>query len=147
MPLLEALALNMKNTDEFLEDRIRWRAKQHGIPKQRTLFWEEVLEIPSIILSPELGDPVLFSSSGKEDFIVLCTRGAAVKNEGVDSSFIYSDIHEIRDVPPDMPRKIKAELYQLVVVLNDGNHVKISPEPHGPASSIWNILLMLQRMS
>ena len=147
-PCLRALplALHMKTTESFIEDRIRWRAGLHGLPKQNTYFWENGKKTPQIVLPVRIGKPVLVSAANDLEFIVLCTRGAAVKNYGVESSFLYDEIDEVRDVPMAHGEE-KADLTKLVIKLINGDEVPVSPEPFGPAFSVWNILIMLQRMS
>ncbi|MBU6953260.1 hypothetical protein [Hahella sp. HN01] len=132
-------------TDEFIEDRIRWRAREHGFPKQSTHFWANVKNAPQIHLPKELGKPILVSSSSEADLIVLCTRGAVVKSNGQETRFSYEDIEEIRDAPITEDED-KADLSRLVIKLSSGNEIFVSPEPYGPAFSIWNILIMLQRL-
>jgi len=132
-------------SESFIEDRIRWRAGIGGLPNENTYFWEAG-EKPEVILPKEIGKPVLVSVASKNELIVICTRGAAVKNPEEESCFLYSNIAEVQDKKVYRDEK-KEELRRIEVHFVDGGNVSISPEPFGPAFSIWNILLMLQRMS
>ncbi len=135
----------MNKNESFIEDRIRWRAGQHGIPKASTYYWEAD-KGPQILFPEKIGKPVLVSSSGESEFIVICTRGAAVKNGVEETSFLYSAVDEILDVKLKADEK-KEDLAKLVVMLEGGGKVYVSPERGSPAFCIWNILIMLQRIS
>ncbi|WP_020409586.1 hypothetical protein [Hahella ganghwensis] len=136
----------MKNTESFIENRIRWRADQHDIPKRNTYFWEADRDKPNIEFSKDIGRPILVSESDAPGCIVLCTRGAVVSYKGSITAFKYSEIDEIHDstVKPD---EKKEDLSRLIVSLKGGEKVRAPAETGGPAFCVWNILIMLMRMN
>lgn len=134
----------MKKAESFIENRIRWRAGQYGLPKQNTDFWENINIKPQIILPHIVGKPVLVSV-GESGFVVVCTQGVVVTNRGIESSFTYDVVEQIRDLKK--PNEKKEALSTLVVLLTNGKQIQLSVEPGGAAFGIWNILIMLMRMS
>lgn len=143
---MAGVSSHMKNTESFIENRIRWRADQHGIPKPNTYFWETDRKKPEVDLSKELGSPILVSESDGDDCVILCTLGAVVSDKGSISSFTYDEIDEIRDSKVKQDEK-KEELSRLVVSLKGGGKVQVPTETGSAAFGIWNILIMLMRMS
>ena len=137
---------HMKNNESFIENRIRWRANQYGLPKKNTYFWKESRNKPDINLPNDIGNPVLVSESDGLGFIILCTFGAVVSHNGFITSFKYQEIDEVRDSKIN-PDEKKEDLSRLVVWLKNGNELQVPAETGSPAFGVWNILLMLMRMS
>jgi len=116
------------------------------MPKRDTFFWECEREKPAFAFPEEVGVPILVSYSDFTNGVVLCTRGAVSINRGVQSSFSYDEIKEIHDLKLSSEEK-KADLSMLKVCLKNGKDIKVPADMGSPAFGIWNILIMLMRMS
>ena len=136
----------MTKTDSFMEERIRWRAKIHKFPSKNTLFWEDCPGELKPKVPVTLGRPVLLSSKDTENFVLVCTRGTLVMTNGKTEDFLFSDISSVTCPPMENEEK-KEDLNQLLFKLKNGTEVTIYPEPNKATFSVWNILLMLERMS
>jgi hypothetical protein len=136
----------MKKTDSFLEERIRWKAKSHNFPTEKTIYWEDRPNEFKAEISSDLGTPVLLSIKNETNYIVICTRGSLVLTESISKEVLYSEVESIKDYPLE-PDEEKVDLKCVLFKLNDETEVPFYPEPFEAAFSVWNILIMLKRMS
>ncbi|MCX4029279.1 hypothetical protein H0A36_07280 [Endozoicomonas sp. SM1973] len=136
----------MKKSESFIEDRIRWRSQNFGLPTMRTCFWDSIIKKPDIDLQSELGKPVLVSLGNGTNFIVVCTFGVIINYNDKKSVVKYTDMKGIYDVPMEVGEE-KADLTHLVIRLNTGEEKIVCPEPYKPAFAIWSILIMLLKIS
>ena len=92
------------------------------------------------------GKPVLVSEQSKDNFVIVCTQGLIFKTNGLTSSIEYSLINDIES-PPMEDGEAKSELSSLILKLKNGDDKLIKPEKYEKAFMVWNILLMLQKLS
>lgn len=136
----------MNKTESFIEERIRWRAKQHGLPKQNTYFWEDASEPLREWLVCEVGKPVLVSSLSNQHFTVLCTKGLIIGNQSDSLSIKYMEIDDILN-PALSKETPKPEMDRLILLLKNGGEVDLKAAKGKEFFALLNILLMLVKLS
>ncbi len=136
----------MIKSEAFIEDRIRWRGAQHQLPSPKTYYWESASSLLKKNLELDQGKPVLVSEQSKDNLVVICTQGLIFKTDGLTSSIAYSLINTI-DSPRMEEGEAKSELSSLILELKNGDEKLIRPEKYEKAFTVWNILLMLQKLS
>ncbi len=133
-------------TPEFVRQRIQWCAKKHGIPFQNTGLWDEApaalgQTVPSTLLSP-----VIFSMSESGEATVI----------GVDEVFVFSKsgtqrlrLDDLVGVSSPCLRqsKKKSEFGTIELESTSGRQVRLPTERGRGCFALWNILLMLVRMT
>lgn len=135
----------MKKPDSFIEDRIRWRASQHKIDASTTMFWEDAPSEYKEHISEELGIPVILSAENSENYTVVCTRGAYCIADANVFTFMHSQIKDFNGKLTKEPFNYENDY--LIVSLENNDEVAVKTEKGETLPMVWNILLMLQRMS
>ena len=135
----------MAKSDNFIEDRIRWRAEQYNLKASATMFWEDTPLNYKASIPEELGIPVILSVEDVDNYIAVCTRGAFCKNGGEDFIFLHSQVSDFNG--QIAKGSAKSELDYLNVSIEDNRDIMVKTEKGEPLSMVWNILRMLQRMS
>jgi len=136
----------MNKSDDFIEDRIRWRAKQGNLPSSSTFYWEDSPVEYKNIRFQNLGIPVVISINDVNNLLIVCTKGIFIKSDGRTSYVQYTDISDIES-PPLKKNEKKSELSYLKLVLKNNDVCALKAEEGAAFFSIWNILLMLIRMN
>ena len=93
-----------------------------------------------------MGKPILISISKNEDIVILCSRGLIVVTDNQESSIKYEDIEELVSAPLNKHQP-KSEMDHIDLLLKDGTNQKLVSEKGEAFFLVWNILLMLVRMS
>ncbi len=137
----------MDKSDTFLEERIRWRAGLHELKASSTMYWEDAPENYREKLPKELGNAVVLSFEDPDNFTIVCTRGVLGKNEGEDRTFLHSQIRDISGPKLTTKELPKSEANYFSVDLVSTVSVTVKAEKGSPLFMVWNVVLMLHRMS
>lgn len=155
----------MKHSEAFIEDRIRWRAKENGLPKKHSFFFEDLPKKEKdtfhvILQIAEIGTPILFFYGKQNTWTIFGTKkvisGKDMNFDGVAyleiDDFTVGDwpFHDDPDPDPETLKKLKkfkkAKQYQ-VFIKDKSNRIITLNGPKGmDLYAITNIILMLQRL-
>lgn len=135
--------------DAFIAQRIRWRASQHGLPSDDTFaFGEHPANLAAAIKDAcsdhEVQNPVLVFGRQLDRWTILGTRKLLSRYENNVSACEYSQITELGHAER---LEDKATLQLIRVKLVDGREVRAWGPPGAQFFAMWNIVLMLSRMS
>lgn len=156
----------MKHSEEYIENRIMWRAKRNGLPKKNTHFFNELhpdkrRKFESILESEPIGTPVLVFRTKNNLWTIFGTQKMVSVSYSSFHSIEYAQIvnSTIGDDPfgqfsSKKPTKLSLFLFRLkkfkqdrILVTEKGGKVITL---HGPKGAeiydMYNIMLMLQRM-
>ncbi|SHM46775.1 hypothetical protein SAMN05444266_108181 [Chitinophaga jiangningensis] len=69
----------INKTDEFINNRLIWKAKKYGLPQEFSLFYndltdEQVAYLSNYFNPDKAGIPVLFFTSPGKEWTLVCTR-------------------------------------------------------------------------
>ena len=154
----------MEKSDDFLKDRIVWRAKQHNCPSKSVQLFESVeesnkKEIQDIIDVNGLGLPVLYFLGKNGKWTLVSTKGLVFKSEENIDSIKYDDVkgHTIGDDPfnhfSDNKGLVKKGFKKseqdtiLVKTKSSSEILSIKAKKGTDTFTLYNIFLMILRMS
>lgn len=137
----------MDKLDTFLGERIRWRAGLHELESSSTMFWEDAPEYYRNSLREELGNAVILSYEDRNNFTVVCTRGLFGKTKGKSQSFLHSQIRDISGPELRTKELPKSDANYFYVKLENRKNITVKTEKGSPLFMVWNVLIMLHRMS
>lgn len=152
----------MKHSEEYIENRLKWRFKKNGLPQSNSHFFddlsqEERQEFEALVDFLEFGKPVLLFNGKKSHWTLFGTKLIASGTHQSFDRILYSEIdeHTVGDDPfgifsgkePKRKNFKKIEQHLILIRKKDGNKITL----HGPIGEeiygMYNIILMLQRMS
>ncbi len=157
----------MKHSEEYIENRLKWRGKKNGLPKKNSIFFDDLCSVEkkrfTIVLgSKTIGKPVILFKGKNNRWTIFGTNMIA---SGSDQSFDtvrYSNIdeHTIGDDPLGVfsskePTKLSLFLFRLKKFKQDKILVRkkdgIMMTLYGPKGEdvfdMHNIMIMLERMA
>lgn len=155
----------MHHTNEYLENRIRWRAKKNDILCSKVLFFEELNKevkerVNALLKQQNIGIPVLFFKGKSNNWTVIGTQKIACGNDVFADSIAYKDINRWTpfDYPLNEPKtiveRLKARyfgylkrLQHKIIMEEKGGRLLIFYGPRGwKLYNIPNITLMMERL-
>ena len=136
----------MKGYDSsFIENRIKWRAGQHNVPYANTDFWHQAPEGIRKRLPGSFDNPVFFSQASDGRVTVIGTHEVAVLDEASSPRFPLDDIIDISS--PNIAEAKQKTLFNEISMMTPSGVVLWPTEDGKGCFAVWNILLMLARMS
>ena len=153
----------MEIDDDWIENRIRFKAGKHKLPSGITQFFDSFDASARETISHQLNDshgiPVLVAYDSPERWAVITTRHFVGFADAQLLTCAHSNINAItsRDYPPADWRErgiphselgsLKGQWEYLRITTNDNATLDYWVPPGGEAFAFWNILLMLSRMA
>ena len=150
----------MKKTDEFLVDRLIWKAKKYNFPTNYSFFYNELSADVQQYLNVYIekfvaGKPVLFFTSPSKKWTLVCSR-QIICNDNKDVFKInIQDIQELKSTVidnassnklVDLRESEKLEWHQMTVVDKEKNSCILYADKGSDLFALWNILLMAVRL-
>jgi hypothetical protein len=152
----------MKKTDEYIEKKLIWKAKQHKLPTEFAFYFNDLSDhIQASFLAhidtANSGKPVLLFTRRTEEWTLICVRQVICRDSKGITKLNFGDIKQIfsseigpvmKHQPVDLKSiKPKKEWSEITVIdHSDFSHVFYATG--GPdLFSLWNILLMAKRLS
>jgi hypothetical protein len=156
----------MKHSEEYIENRIKWRAKRNGLPKKNSHFFNELhpderRKFEPILESEPIGTPVLVFRAKNNHWTILGTQKIASGSDSSVHTIEYTQIVDstIGDDPfgqfsSKKPTKLSLFLFRLrkfkqdrILVTEKGGKVITLYGPKGEEIyEVYNIMLMIQRI-
>ena len=150
----------MKKTDEFLVNRLIWKAKKYNLPTNYSFFYNElspdVQKYLNIYVEEfDTGQPVLFFTSPSNKWTLVCSRKIICNDNIGVFKISIQDIQELK--PPvlgnvssnklvDLKESKKSEWHQITVVDKERNSYILHADKGKDFFALWNILLMAIRL-
>lgn len=143
----------MEKTDEFVLNRIMWKAGKHGIYKRAntyTLFFNELSEPIKAYLKSNIneelsGIPVIFFTKPSNQWTLLCTKQIIGYTGENVFSLSFQDISQIS--PFFIKNKNKLEWDELTVVDRQNNSYIFHTYNGYTHNLLHNTLLMCRRIT
>lgn len=129
----------------FIENRIRWRARQYGIPFENTDYWKNVPKALGSVIPGDFTHPILFSMTLTGEATVIGTAEVAIISNDILSRFNLDDITHLSGSHNIGEHKPKLQFDSICINVKDGKY-RLPTEAGKPCFAVWNILLMLVRM-
>ncbi|SEO92767.1 hypothetical protein SAMN05192574_11685 [Mucilaginibacter gossypiicola] len=140
----------MKKTDEYMLNRIKWKAGRHGIYKRSngyTFFFDELPESIKGHLKTDLkeylsGIPVIFFSKPSNQWTLLCTKCVVGYSGERVFCIDFEDIFEIETYPFWITKKSKLDWDELTISDKKSNRYVFHTYDGYDHNLLHNILLM-----
>ncbi|MEX6690871.1 hypothetical protein QTN47_25405 [Danxiaibacter flavus] len=150
----------MDKTDEYIIDRLTWKAKRYNLPTSSSFFYND--------LSPDVqqylkiytdeatcGQPVLFFTKSTNEWTLVCSRQIICND---NKQVFRINIQDIDKFKPtvfnnastgqviDIKENRKSEWHQVTVVDKQNNSYILHADKGNDLFALWNILLMAARL-
>ncbi len=152
----------MIRTDEFLKQKIGWKAARHGFPTATALYYTDLpadtrLSLEGHIDRASSGLPVLFFRTTTGAWTLVCTRQVISFDHEATTVCNLSAIATLRPAVLDKASKAPLLVYkegnhdkrtwnELVATDKQGNKYILRTSPGADLFALWNILLMTTRL-
>ncbi|WP_299223538.1 hypothetical protein [uncultured Aquimarina sp.] len=154
----------MQKTVEFIEDRIKWRASQHGLPNKSVFLFENLTDEVKMKYSnhfdeKDSGKIILLFTDSKNNWTALGTKRIigyngtklnSVKLESIKDvdSKNRKEYFEKAEAGQTKLKKIKKRNeYELLITEFDGKETEFITKKGSDFFSLWNIVLMITRLN
>ena len=141
----------MYKTDEFIANRLLWRAERHQLPTEFSFFVKDLLPsiqeyITSLIDNTISGQPVLLFTKPSNEWTLVCTRQVIFSDNSDIHTLGFADIQKFSPIfiNPLNGRllKDKAEWDQITVYDKYSNPYILHANKGRALFALWDILLM-----
>lgn len=148
----------MKKTDDFIANRIIWKAGHYKFSPTSTSFFKDLsLEIQQYLtnhLDNSSGIPILFFTKPTNEWTLLCTKQVICND---NQKIFRLDISQIKQLRPtlfdnisnekslNIRDSLKTEWHQVTVLDNKNDFYILHTDKGSDLFALWNILLMLIR--
>ncbi|MBV1910612.1 MAG: hypothetical protein KUG78_15020 [Kangiellaceae bacterium] len=141
----------MSKSEEFVEQRIMWAAGRHNLPTSNSFPIQDIDETAcagfELTKLKCLGKPIYLFFEDENNWSVLGTRGITGLNDSTYSSVRYDEIKDLEGFDElKVGGKRKEDLKELKVLTSQKETV-FKSKSGGDFFALWNICLMLQRIS
>lgn len=152
----------MKKTDEYIENKLIWKAKQYKLPTDFAFYFRDLSDDIQSPFFAQIdvatsGNPVLLFTRRAEEWTLICTRQVIGKDKKGILSLNLGDIKQIfsAEIGPGLnwlsldrkSIKPKSEWSEITIIdRNDLSHAFYANNG-SDLFSLWNILLMAKRLS
>ena len=133
----------IRHDPAFIQNRIEWRAKQHGLPYASTAYWRDVTEPTRSRLPPAFQRPVVYSIAESDDVTIIGTEEVAVLRDSSVFRFLLDDIIGLN--PATLEGKSKTEIAVVSIKTADASY-KLPTEKGAACLAMMSIILMLSRL-
>ena len=145
----------------FIENRIKWAASKHGLPTANSFFFEDLEsnvrnKYLDRLKDYEIGNSVLLFKDENENWTIVGTDKVAWGSETELKIIPHNEIHRMQPKQlKDVKEKVKfvrdvskkSDWHELSVTDNLNNETILTAQKGGDFFALWNILLMLGRLS
>jgi hypothetical protein len=152
----------MKKTDDFIENKLIWKAKQYKLPTAFAFYFKDLSNVvqASFLCQIDIvasGKPVLLFTRRTEEWTLICTRQVFCRDKNGIASLNFGDIKQIfsAEIGPTLKYKSadlksikpKAEWSEIAIIdRNDRSHAFYA-NSGSDLFSLRNILLIAKRLS
>jgi len=139
----------MQKTDEFIQNRIKWRAGKYTLSTGYTFFFDELShEIKQYLMTfldrNLSGTPVIFFTKPSKEWTLVCTKQVI----GYDSQKIFKlNFNDITRIRGFNQKKIKTDWDELNIFDKQNDQYILHTNNGYDHAALHNILLMLSGMT
>lgn len=153
----------MPKTDEYLQERIKWRAGQHKLPTANAFYLDQLSQdqqqkYKDLLREYQIGIPVLLFVGKSNKWTIVGTQKVAGGDDNSVECMSYSEIeiHTVGDDPfnqfSDSDGRRKKEFKKMKqdhLLMKDTSNkvVKLYTTIGLDVYTLFNIIIMLERMS
>lgn len=148
----------MKKTDDFIANRIIWKAGHYKLSPTSTSFFKDLsFEIQQYLtnhLDNSSGIPILFFTKPTNEWTLLCTKQVICNDNKIIFLLDISQINQLRPTLFDsisnekslnLQDSLKTGWHQVTVLGNKNDCYILHADKGSDLFALWNILLMLIR--
>ena len=151
----------MQKTDEFIVNRLIWKAKRYKLPTKFSFFFTDLSSSLQVYLNNQVdkeksGTPVLLFTKPTKEWTLICTRQVVCNDNEKIISINIRDIKQILSTEIDMTLfgqsinintvKKKTEWETIKIIDNQDDFYILHADRGKDLFSLWNILLMAVRI-
>jgi len=151
----------MQKTNEFIVNRLTWKAKQYKLPTKFSFFFDDLSSSLQEYLNHQVdkeksGTPVLFFTKPTKEWTLICTRQVVCNDTEKTISINIRDIKQILPTEIDMTLvgqsinintvKKKTEWETIKIIDKQDDFHVLHADKGKDLFSLWNILLMAVRI-
>ncbi|MDO6433497.1 hypothetical protein Q4E93_22985 [Flavitalea sp. BT771] len=152
----------MKKTDEFIESKLIWKAKQYSLPTEFAFYFNDLsndIQVPFLAQIDILtsGKPVLLFTRRTEEWTLICTRQVIGRDKKGIIKLNFKDIKQIfsAEIDPVLKHqsvdlksiKPKKEWNEITIIDRSDLSHTFYADSGSDLLSLWNILLMAKRLN
>lgn len=152
----------MDKSNEYLADRIKWKANGLELPSEYSFYFENLTNDRKEYYSTRLKDKnigiptLIFTQPKSTKWTIIGTRKLVWGDNKQSCSILFSDIREIRPHSLDNLEKVKdavngplpkMEWNQLTLTLENDEKRSIYSNKGQDFFAMWNILKMMRQLS
>lgn len=148
----------MYKTDDFIKERLLWKARQYELPTEFSFFYKDlpksIQQNLRISLEETSGEPVLFFTKPTNEWTLVCTRQVICNDNTAIFTINFADIRRFKptafaNIPDGLPIDVnehKKSEWDKVTVIDQQNNIYVLHAAKGELFALWNILLMAARL-
>jgi len=141
----------MKKTDDFLINRMVWKAESYHLPTKSSLYFKDLpsdlqLDLKALVDQTNSGPPVLFFTKPTKEWTLICTRQVIFNSNLTTTHIDISDIASMIATDWETGNHDNNECHQLTVTNKEGNRYILHADKGTDLFALWNILLMTKRI-
>ncbi|BDD03905.1 hypothetical protein [Aureibacter tunicatorum] len=151
----------MRNSEEYIENRLKWRAGKNGLPSANSYFFDEIdtnekLKFHEILQSFDIGKPVLLFKGENNTWTIIGTKMIAsgkdssfeaIEHSEIDTYTVGEDPMGIFSEPAKMKDFDKAKQHQIIMKAKEGRILTIHGQRGSELYAMLNIILMIDRIT
>ncbi|MBO9701370.1 MAG: hypothetical protein J7604_14265 [Sporocytophaga sp.] len=141
----------MKKTDDFLINRIKWKADSYHLPTKSSFYFKDLnsdlqLDLKAFVDQTNSGPPILFFTKPTKEWTLICTRQVIFNDNLTTTHIDISDIDSMIATGWGTENHDKNKLHQLTVTDKKSNQYILHADKGTDLFALWNILLMMKRI-
>lgn len=150
----------MDKTDDFIANRLIWKAKNYNLPTSSSFFYNDLSsdvqqDLSSYFDNSASGQPVLFFTKPSNEWTLVCTRQIICNDNKQVFRINFDNIDKFKPTLfynvskiqlADIKANPKPEWHQVTVVDKQNNSFILHADKGSDLFALWNILLMAARL-
>ena len=150
----------MHKTDDFIINRLMWKARKNNLPSSSSFFYNDLAPDVQQYLKIHFdeamsGQPVLFFTKPTKEWTLVCSRQIVCNDNKQVFKINIQDIEKFKPTVFDNASKgqvidlngnKKSEWHQVTVVDKENNSYILHADKGSDLFALWSILLMAARL-
>lgn len=148
----------MEKTDDYIRNRLLWKAGKHNLPTSSSFYFSDVAQnikdYLAIHIDDSSGIPVLFFTKSTKEWTLICTREVICNNNQTIFRLVIADINRFKPTTLeslkgriDPKAHNKFEWHEVTIFDKQEKRHVLHADKGADLFALWNILLMAVRMS
>ena len=152
----------MEKNEEYILGRIIWKAKKYQLPSEYAFFFNDLLNDKKDFFLRQInvdasGSPAILFTTPTDAWTLICAKQVLWYKEEKVNAVAFSEIEKMisnaldklqqRDKLESVTKNPKSEYHELAVYDRMGNKHILNADKGQDLFALWNILLMVMRVS